>query len=45
MCARRTDENLPDIFAAVRQLGLKLESIKGPVELVVIGDAVMPLEN
>jgi uncharacterized protein (TIGR03435 family) len=40
-----TDENLPDIFAAVQQLGLKLEPIKGPVELVVIDNAVMPSEN
>jgi uncharacterized protein (TIGR03435 family) len=40
-----TDENLPDIFAAVRQLGLKLEPIKQPVEIVVIPNAVMPAEN
>jgi uncharacterized protein (TIGR03435 family) len=39
------DDNLPDIFAAVQQLGLKLEPIKGPVELVVIDNAVMPSEN
>jgi uncharacterized protein (TIGR03435 family) len=39
------DENLPDIFAAVQQLGLKLEPIKGPVEVVVIDHAVMPSEN
>jgi uncharacterized protein (TIGR03435 family) len=39
------DENLPDIFAAVQQLGLKLEPIKGPVDLVVIDNAVMPSEN
>ena len=39
------DENLPDIFAAVQQLGLKLEPIKEPVEIVVIDNAVMPAEN
>jgi uncharacterized protein (TIGR03435 family) len=40
-----TDENLPDIFAAVQSLGLRLEPIKGPVELVVIDSAAMPPEN
>jgi uncharacterized protein (TIGR03435 family) len=40
-----TDENLPDIFTAVQQLGLKLEPIKGPVALIVIDNAVMPSEN
>lgn len=40
-----TDDNLPDIFAAVQQLGLKLEPIKAPVEVVVIDNAAMPSEN
>jgi uncharacterized protein (TIGR03435 family) len=40
-----TDDNLPDIFAALHQLGLKLEPIKGPVEVVVIDSAAMPSEN
>ncbi len=39
------DDNLPDIFAAVQLLGLRLEPMKGPVELVVIDNAVMPSEN
>lgn len=39
------DDNLPDIFAALHQLGLKLEPIKGPVEVLVIDSAAMPSEN
>ncbi len=39
------DENLPDIFSVVQQLGLKLEPLKGPVEMVVIDNAIMPSEN
>jgi uncharacterized protein (TIGR03435 family) len=39
------DENLPDIFGAVQQLGLKLAPIKGAVEVLVIDNAVMPSEN
>jgi uncharacterized protein (TIGR03435 family) len=39
------DDNLPDIFAALHQLGLKLEPIKGPVEVLVIDRAAMPSEN
>ncbi len=40
------DETLPDIFAAVQEgLGLKLEAIKGPVEVLVIDHAEMPSAN
>jgi uncharacterized protein (TIGR03435 family) len=39
------DENLPDIFGAVQQLGLKLVPVKGSVEVLVIDNAVMPSQN
>lgn len=36
----------PDIFTAIReQLGLKLESTKGPVDVLVIDQVKMPTEN
>jgi len=39
------DQGLPTIFGAVLKLGLKLESTKGPVEVMVIDRAEMPSAN
>ena len=35
----------PSIFAAVEELGLKLESAKGPGDILVIDGIVRPTEN
>jgi uncharacterized protein (TIGR03435 family) len=35
----------PDLFAAVQQLGLRLESAKGPVSVIVIDHVERPSEN
>lgn len=43
--ATRPTANAPSIFAAVQALGLKLESSKGPVDVIVIDSAQRPTEN
>jgi len=38
-------ESLPTVFTALEQLGLKLESTKGPVDVLVIDNIERPSEN
>jgi uncharacterized protein (TIGR03435 family) len=40
------DPNDPDIFTAIReQLGLKLESVKAPAEVIIVDSAIKPTDN
>jgi uncharacterized protein (TIGR03435 family) len=41
----RFSADLPTIFSAVEQFGLKLEPAKGPVDVLVIDDIQKPTEN
>jgi len=44
--ASPADPDLPDFFTAVQeQLGVKLESTKGPVEVLVIDSVERPTED
>jgi len=38
-------EPLPTVFSALEQFGLKLESTKGPVDVLVIDNIEKPSEN
>jgi bla regulator protein blaR1 len=36
---------LPSLFTAIRQLGLRLDSARGPVEVLVVDSVQKPTEN
>jgi uncharacterized protein (TIGR03435 family) len=39
------DDTAPSLFTAIQEFGLKLESIKGPVKVLVIDHVEKPSEN
>jgi uncharacterized protein (TIGR03435 family) len=43
--ANTAADPLPSLFSAIQELGLKLESAKGPVEVLVIDSVSKPSEN
>jgi uncharacterized protein (TIGR03435 family) len=43
--ATADDDARPSVFAAVQALGLRLESTKGPMEVLAIDSAEMPEGN
>lgn len=43
--AASLESSSPSLFAAIQELGLKLESAKAPLEVLVIDSVQMPSEN
>ena len=43
--AATASDPVPSLFTAIQELGLKLESTKGPVEVLVIDSVEKPTEN
>jgi uncharacterized protein (TIGR03435 family) len=44
-CLYASDPSGPSIFTAIQDLGLKLDSMKGPVDVLVIDSVQKPTEN
>jgi uncharacterized protein (TIGR03435 family) len=43
--AKEAESDLPDLFTALRQLGLRLETVRAPVQVLRIDHAEKPAEN